>query len=140
MQTPTTTDRALGSNVWGGGLSGVALTMQGPWVAGALVNNIWSFGGQGANRYNVFTLQPFINYNFPQSPGTYLSFSPLITANWEASGGQRWTVPLGLSVGQIFRVGSQPLNAQLGAYYNVVRPDIGPEWQLRAQVSLLFPK
>lgn len=140
VQTPTTTDRALGSNVWGGGFTGVALTMQGPWVAGALVNNIWSFGGMGANRYNTFTLQPFINYNFPQSPGTYLSFSPLITANWEANGGQRWTVPLGLSVGQVFRVGSQPLNAQVGAYYNVVRPDIGPEWQLRAQLSLLFPK
>ena len=140
VQAPTTTDRALGSNVWGGGMGGVALTIQGPWVAGALVNNIWSFGGERWNRYNNFTLQPFINYNFPTSPGTYLSFSPLVTANWEARSGQQWTVPLGLAVGQIFHMGSQPLNAQLGAYYNVIRPDMGPEWQLRAQLTLLFPQ
>jgi hypothetical protein len=140
VQAPTISDQALGSNIWGAGPTAVALTMQGAWVAGALVNNIWSFGGGPGNRYNTMTLQPFVNYNFPQSPGTYLSFSPLITANWEARSGQQWTVPLGLSLGQIFRVGSQPLNAQVGAYYNVVSPDIGPEWQVRAQLTFLFPR
>jgi hypothetical protein len=29
---------------------------------------------------------------------------------------------------------------QLGAYYNVVRPDDAAEWQLRLQIQLLFPK
>jgi hypothetical protein len=140
VQAPTTTDSALGSNVWGGGPTFVALTMTGPWVLGGLVNNIWSFGGEERNRYNNFTFQPFINYNIPQSPGTYLSFSPLITANWEARSGEQWTVPVGLGAGQIFRIGAQPVNAQAGAYYNVVRPDIGPEWQLRFQLQLLFPR
>jgi hypothetical protein len=140
VQAPTTTDSALGSNVWGGGPTFVALTMAGPWVLGGLVNNIWSFGGEERNRYNNFTFQPFINYNIPQSPGTYLSFSPLITANWEARSGEQWTVPVGLGAGQIFRIGAQPVNAQAGAYYNVVRPDIGPEWQLRFQLQLLFPR
>lgn len=140
VQAPTVTDTALGSNIWGGGPSAVALTVQGPWVIGALANNIWSFGGDDPRRrYNTLTLQPFVNYNFPESPGTYLSFSPVITANWEARSGQQWTVPLGLAVGQIFRVGGQALNGQVGAYYNVVRPDGGPEWQLRFQLALLFP-
>jgi hypothetical protein len=139
-QAPTITDKALGSTAWGVGPTAVALTMAGAWVIGGLVNNIWSMGGEGRNKYNNFTFQPFINYNFPQSPGTYLSFSPLITANWEARGGDQWTVPLGLAAGQIFRIGSQPVNVQLGAYYNVVRPDIGPEWQVRAQLQLLFPR
>ncbi len=139
-QAPTITDKALGSTAWGVGPTAVALTMAGPWVIGGLVNNIWSIGGEGRNKYNNFTFQPFINYNFPQSPGTYLSFSPLITANWEARGGEQWTVPVGLGAGQIFRIGSQPVNVLLGAYYNVVRPDIGPEWQVRAQLQLLFPR
>jgi hypothetical protein len=139
-QVPTITDKALGSTAWGVGPTAVALTMAGPWVIGGLVNNIWSMGGEGRNKYNNFTFQPFINYNFPQSPGTYLSFSPLITANWEARSGDQWTVPLGLAAGQIFRIGSQPVNVQLGAYYNVVRPDIGPEWQVRAQLQFLFPR
>ncbi len=140
VQVPTATDRTLGSNVWGGGPSFVALTMQGPWVIGGLINNIWSFGGDERTQYNTLTFQPFINYNFPQSRGAYLSFSPIVTADWEARSSDRWTVPLGLAAGQIFRLGEQPVNAQLGAYYNVVRPDIGPEWQLRFQLSFLFPK
>lgn len=140
VQAPTATDTALGSNVWGGGPTFVALTMTGPWVIGGLANNIWSAGGDGRNRYNTLTIQPFVNYNFPESPGTYLSFSPLVTANWEAKSGQQWTVPVGLALGQILRLGQQPVNAQLGAYYNAVRPDLGPEWQLRVQIQFLFPR
>lgn len=140
VQAPTITDTALGSNIWGAGPTAVALTMQGPWVIGGLVNNVWSFGGGPHNRYNILTVQPFINYNFPHSPGTYLSFSPIINANWYARSGQQWVVPVGLAAGQVFHLGHQPVNAQLGAYYNVIRPDNGPEWQIRFQVSLLFPR
>ena len=140
VQAPTTTDQALGSNVWGAGPSLVALTMTGPWVIGGLTNNVWSAGGAGRNRYNTLTMQPFVNYNFASSPGTYMSFSPIVTANWEAKSGEQWTVPLGLAVGQIFRIGQQPVNTQIGAYYNAIRPDIGPEWQIRFQIQLLFPR
>ena len=41
--------------------------MNGPWVAGVLVNNVWSLGGNDglfATRYNNFLTQPFVNYNF----------------------------------------------------------------------------
>ena len=31
-------------------------------------------------------------------------------------------------------------NMQIAAYYNVVRPDFGPNWQIRAQVQFMFPK
>ena len=31
-------------------------------------------------------------------------------------------------------------NTQLGYYNYVVKPDNGPDWQLRAQINLLFPK
>jgi hypothetical protein len=34
----------------------------------------------------------------------------------------------------------QPVNMQLAAYYNIVRPIGGADWQLRAQVQFLFPK
>jgi len=137
-QAPTITDKNLGSNIWGGGPTAVALTMQGPWVIGALANNIWSAGGSGQNRYNILTVQPFINYNFGH--GTSIGFSPLITANWEAKSGDQWTVPLGLALSQVLFLGDQPVSLQLGSYYNVVRPDIGPEWQVRFELSFLFPK
>jgi hypothetical protein len=43
-------------------------------------------------------------------------------------------------VGKIFHFGKLPVNSQLSAYYNVVRPDFGANWQIRAQVQLMFPK
>lgn len=49
-------------------------------------------------------------------------------------------MPLGLAVGQVLPIGTQPVNLQVGAYYNVVRPDNGPEWQLRFVLAFLFPK
>jgi hypothetical protein len=140
VQVPTTTDPALGSRLWGAGPGVIALTMRGPWVLGGVVNNVWSLGDNPRSRYSTLTLQPLSSYNFPQWPGTFLSFSPIITANWEARRGDVWTVPVGLALGQIFHLGQQPLNAQLGAYYNVVRPENGPTWQIRFQVALLFPK
>jgi hypothetical protein len=45
---------------------------------------------------NQFLAQPFINYSLPK--GWYLTFSPIITANWKAAGADQWTVPLGLGV------------------------------------------
>jgi hypothetical protein len=83
-------------------------------------------------------VQPFVNYNLPG--GTYLTTSPVVTANWKADGSNRWTVPIGGGVGHIFHIGKLPVNAQASAYYNVERPDGGADWQLRLQVQLMFPK
>lgn len=49
-------------------------------------------------------------------------------------------MPIGGGVGKILRIGALPLDVQVGAYYNVVRPDNGPERELRVQVQFLFPR
>ena len=135
---PTATDDALGSDEWGLGPSVVVLTMPGKWVIGSLFSNVWSVAGSGDTDINQFTWQYFINYNLES--GWYLTSAPIITANWEADSDNTWTVPFGGGVGKIFRIGKQPLNAQVSAYYNVETPDFGPDWQLRLQLQLLFPK
>ncbi len=110
-----------------------------PWVFGALLNNVWSLGTNAyAPAYSNGLLQPFVNYNF--EGGLYLVSSPIITMSWLAPVAQQLTLPLGGGVGKIFHLGKLPVNAQLSAYYNVVRPDFGPDWQLRAQVQFMFPK
>jgi len=139
-QMPTTSDSALGSYRWGVGPTFVILHLDkgDPWVYGFLVNNIWSVGTGAGGSYNNFLLQPFVNYNF--EGGLYLTSGPILTADWKADSGQRWTVPLGGGVGKIFHLGRLPVNTQISGYYNVVRPDFGPNWQIRAQVQLMFPK
>jgi len=133
---PTSTDDRLGAGEWGAGPSAVVLTMRGPWVVGSLFSNVWSFTGD--TEVNLFTWQYFVNYNLDD--GLYLTSAPLITANWEADSDNTWTIPFGGGVGKIFRIGKQPINSSISAYYNVEKPDFGAEWQMRLQVQFLFPK
>jgi hypothetical protein len=139
VQIPTASSPLLGSSVWGGGATGVLVYMKGPWVAGVLVNNVWSFGGTSGRfgtSYNNFLTQPFVNYNF--GAGWYVTTSPIVTANWETPG-TKWTVPVGGGVGRVVKVfGKLPVNFMVGAYYNVIRPDLGADWQLRTQVTFIF--
>ena len=141
-QLPTHSDAVLGNNNAGLGPSFVLLHLShgDPWVFGALVNNVWSLGtSTGAPSYNNGLIQPFLNYNF--AGGLYLTSSPIVTANWKASSGsQRWLVPLGGGIGKIFHLGPLPVNTQFQAFYDVVKPEFGPSWQIRAQVQMLFPK
>jgi len=138
VSLPTATDEVLGSDKWSAGPSVVFLTMPSNWVLGALLSNMWSFAGSGEQDVNLFLMQYFVNFNFPG--GWYLTTSPIITSNWEAESGDKWTVPFGGGVGKIFRIGKQPMNSQIQAFYNVTKPELGADWTLRIQVQFLFPK
>ena len=139
LQFPTATDEVLGTRKWAAGPTGVVLTMQGPWVVGALANQIWSYAGNDdRDKVSAFLLQYFINYNF--EGGFYLTSSPIITANWEADSGNKWVIPFGGGMGKVFRIGKLPINAQTQAFYNVEQTTLGPDWTLRFQLSFLFPK
>ena len=138
---PTATASVLGDGKWQAGPSLVLLTMPGHWVIGALANNQWSYAGWGKNNVNALLVQPFINYNFPD--GWYVATSPIITANWVAASDNRWTLPIGGGIGKIFKFDHKfpPINLQLQAFDNVVRPHQGgADWQLRFQVQFLFPR
>jgi hypothetical protein len=140
-QFDTASSDRLGAGAWGLGPTAVALKSAGPWVFGGLINNVWSVSEDaGRDPVNIMLIQPFINYNIPGKPGRYLSFAPLVTANWEAESGNRWTIPLGLGIGQVTRFGKQPVNMQAAVYYNVEKPDYAADWQLRVQLQLMFPK
>jgi len=140
-QLDTSTDDRLGAQRWGLGPSVVVLRPTGAWVYGALINNVFDVGGDDdRDDINQMLIQPFINYNFPDKPGRYLTFAPIVTANWEANSGDTWTVPLGGGVGQIIKWGNTPVNLQASAYYNVESPKNGADWQMRLQVQFLFPK
>jgi hypothetical protein len=133
---PTGTSPKLGGSDFGLGPSVVALTMPGKWVLGMIANQIWSYR-QDSNLSSFF-MQYFINYNLPQ--GWFVGTSPSISANWKAAEGEKWTVPFGLSVGKLARVGKRPIKLQLGVYFNAVQPTYGADWTLQFQAVLLYPK
>ena len=136
---PTATNSALGVNKWGSGPSAAFLLKDAsPWVFGAVVNNIWSFGGPpgSSDRTNELLLNPIISYHF--ADGWSVGSSPNITANWIASGG-KWTVPVGGGISKIIHLDEQPIKLELDAYYNAIRPTAGEDtWLFQATLTFIF--
>ena len=82
-------------------------------------------------------LQPFVSYT---TKGLVtLGLNSESTANWEADDDQ-WTVPINLSVSKLSSFGVFPASYQVGAGVYVAGPDGGPEWQLRASITVLLPR
>lgn len=127
-----------GSGKWSMGPSLIYLLQPGDWTVGILANNVWSFAGDSERAavskmlINLFLVRQL-------GDGWYVNSAPIITADWKAASGQQWVVPLGAGFGKLSFIGKLPLNLQVGAFYNVVKPDIGPDWQLRVQAQVLFP-
>jgi hypothetical protein len=140
MTLPTASSTELGSGRWSAGPAAVGLFMEGPWVAGVLVNHQWDFAGWSSHDVNQLLIQPFVNYNLAR--GWYLCSVPLATADFTTGSDNRWTVPVGGGGGKITRVGKVglPINTQLQAFYNAETPQFAPEWQLRFQLQFLFPR
>jgi hypothetical protein len=136
---PTATNDQLGSKKWSAGPTAVFLTQPKWGSMGILGRQLWSFAGDSDRRsVSQLLIEPFVNYNLDK--GWFLISDMVMTANWTANSGNRWTVPVGGGIGRIFKVGNQPINSRLEAYYNVVRPDGAPDWQISFTWQFLFPK
>jgi hypothetical protein len=136
---PTATASASETGTWAMGPVAVLVKNTGPWVLGSLISQLWPMADAGGDpEMNLLTIQPFVNYNFGH--GWAMSFSPIITANWDAPDGNQWTVPLGIGLTRTTLFNHRPMNIGINYYYNVERPDGGPGQQLRLIVALLYPR
>jgi hypothetical protein len=63
--------------------------------------------------------------------GWFFVSAPLINANWNASSGNRWLVPVGGGIGKTFGKSGRKWAASIQAYANVIKPDGAPNWSLR---------
>jgi hypothetical protein len=136
---PTASQEIVGTKKVSMGPTAVVLRIQGHWLFGVLVQNLFSVAGPAARPdVNQMLMQPFANYNLQH--GWYLTSSPIITANWEVNPNQRWVVPVGGGFGKIVHVGKLPVNMYTQFFRNVERPDGTTHWSARFQAQLLFPK
>jgi hypothetical protein len=132
----TRTDSRLGGPDWGAGIAGILVGNPTPQISVAIIlANHWSFNGE----FNSLLLQPQLFYNIGDT-GAYFAYNAIISADWKASRGNTWTVPLGLSVGRTISVREvHALDIMIGPYYNVVRRDGAAEWLARLGLAWLFP-
>ncbi len=140
MILPTATSSELGSQKWSAGPAVAIAAKQGPWVYGGVTSFNWSLAGAERRRdVSLLTLQPFAYYNF--NDGWAVGTSPTATANFAEKASNMFTIPIGGGIYKVIRPDpSVPLSLSVQAYANPIRPDNGPDAQVKFVVAGLFPQ
>ena len=138
FQFPTATNNELGTGKWSAGPTAALVysDSEGPWFAGILVTQLWSFAGAPRSAVDQTSTEVDLSYNFEN--GWYIQTDPTITYDWSATSRQALTLPVGIDVGKVTRIGGQHLSFQLGAYDALKSPAGTAQWIIRAQITLLF--
>jgi len=118
----------------------VVAYMTDKFIVGAFPQQWWSYAGD-PNRANTsqINIQPIANLFF--DGGWNVGYSGNITANWEAPGNNRWTVPIGIGAGKVVKFGRLPVKISLAGQYMVTQPDpVGQKWNVQIQLTPVLPK
>lgn len=129
---PSASDDVLGTGRWLLGPELILGISARRWVTVLVVRNEWSVGSKsGRADVNKLVLDYLLFYNLPKL--FYLVYEPMITADWEANRGDRWTLPVGIGVGRHHRLPKRSrlaITTRLSGLYNAVRTDRDSKWQL----------
>jgi hypothetical protein len=123
---PTSTKVELGRRQWQTGVAGVVGYKNEDFVAGVFPQYFWGVGGRGDQGSNIpdasnMNLLYFAFLNLPNA--WQVGSNPVITYDHKASRGNKWNVPIGLTVAKTTKIGKMPVKFQLGAEYSVVSQD-----------------
>ena len=129
---PSASDDFLGTGRWRLGPELVLGISARKWVTVLVVRNEWSVGrDRNQADVNTLVLDYLLFFNLPKM--FYLVYEPAVTADWEASRGDRWTLPVGIGFGRHHRLPKRSrlaITTRLSGLYNAVRTDRDPKWQL----------
>ena len=138
FQFPTASSSELGTGRWSAGPTAALIYSEGPWFNGVLAYQLMSFAGnRERGSVNQTFIEPDVSYNFES--GWYVQCEPSITYDWTVDTANAWTIPMGSDIGKAFKIGSQNLSLQVGAYDLLKRPNGSPQWIARVSVTFLFP-
>jgi len=105
---------------------------------GLFNQNLFSFAGN-SDRKEVYvsTLQPILFYGL--GDGWSISSSEMTIAyDWEA--GRFSSLPLGIKVGKLVKIGTQPFQFSLQYEHDFANDEIGPANTVQFNVKILFPR
>ncbi len=136
---PTASKDELGQEKWQAGAGAVGLHLGKEWIFGAFPQHWWSVAGNSDRKSTSQTnIQYFI---WRLLPGQWqIGTAPNILVDWKADDGNKLTLPVGLGVGKLFKIGGLPIKLILEGQYAVIHPDdFGQEWNIRFTVTPVLP-
>ena len=140
---PTASNDAFGRNQWGIGPAVVVGYRTRSATFGAFGQYYFGIGSTGDRAPGVqdasyMNLLYFFSLNLPSA--WQIAFDPTITYDARAASGDKWNVPVGLSVAKTTLVGKLPVKFQVGVEYSVVSQDTyGDQGKLVLEVIPVIP-
>ena len=137
---PTATSGFTGQGKWQLGPSVVVGYLTKEFFIGVFPQQWWSIGGEhGRLDTNQMNLQPIATLFF--GDGWNIGYSGNILADWNVPSPDVWTVPIGLSIGKVTKLGLLPVKLELSVQYMPVHPRIsGQEWNVQVSITPVIPK
>ena len=137
---PTATSPFTGQRKWQLGPSVVVGYLTKTYFIGVFPQQWWSIGGVHSRPdTNQMNLQPIATIFFGE--GWSLGYSGNILADWNAPSEDVWTVPVGLGLAKVVKLGRLPIKVQLAVQYMPVHPRIsGQEWNVQVSITPVIPK
>jgi len=136
---PTATSKFTGQGKVQAGPAVVAGYLTKEFFLGVFPQQWFSIGGAPARPdTSQLNLQPIAALFFGE--GWDIFYSGNILANWKASSGDVWTVPVGVGVGKVVKLGRLPVKFALSLQYMPVHPQDGQEWNVQIQITPVLPK
>jgi hypothetical protein len=157
---PTASDeelKILTANEWAVGPSLTGIYIGDEWILGAFAQHWWGVGDRNqkfrinipsngqdltvdvdGDDLNLSDIQYIVRYRYSQQ--TNIGAAPNITINWNQSGSDRFTVPVGIGFDTMDMFGPLPVKWGAELQYYVNQPDnFGPEWNLRVFFVPIVP-
>ena len=137
---PTAGSDYTGQGKWQVGPGALVGYLSDKWILGLFPQFWWSFAGPNSREQTgQMNLQPVAAYFLPD--GWSVGYSGNVLANFEAKHDNTWTVPLGLSVAKVVKLGKLPVRFALAGQWMPVHPEEdGQKWNIQLVVAPVIPK
>lgn len=127
----------LGFDKFSIGISVLALKQTHGFTYGLLLQNFFSVAGP-SDTEDVNYLYTQIILSKKLNKGWYIYSSPNVTADWNASSGKQWTIPLGAGAGKLITHNRYlPINLKAGVFKYVAHPT-DADWLIQAQATFIL--
>jgi hypothetical protein len=131
--------KGLGFEKFSVGPSVIALKQNNGFTYGLLLQNFFSVAGPSdVEDVNYLYTQVILSKNLKN--GWYIYSSPIITADWNATSGEQWTIPLGAGAGKLITHNKYlPINLKAGVFKYVASPT-DDDWLIQVQATFILKK
>ena len=121
----------LGQEQFGAGPAATYFHLGEKWVVGAVAQHWWGYSEPNdRDSLNLTDFQYVLRYRL--TPTLQLGMSPNIQVNWQADGGDKYTVPIGLGFDWTTSIGKMPFRFGMEYHkYLHSSDEFGQDWGIR---------